>query len=83
MLNLTDHLRRLRVDKYEYIAMKVIVLLQSGECVTRANGMSPLQSLNKMNFIHRHIRFTGTGKGVCQSRESATSTTTVYVIALS
>lgn len=31
MLNLTDHLRRLRVDRYEYVAMKVIVLLQSGE----------------------------------------------------
>lgn len=30
MLNLTDHLRRLRVDRYEYVAMKVIVLLQSG-----------------------------------------------------
>lgn len=29
MLNLTDHLRRLRVDQYEYVAMKVIVLLQS------------------------------------------------------
>ncbi|KAH8415091.1 hypothetical protein KR215_002639 [Drosophila sulfurigaster] len=29
MLNLTDHLRRLRVDRYEYVAMKVIVLLQS------------------------------------------------------
>lgn len=32
MLNLTDHLRRLRVDKFEYVAMKVIVLLQSGKC---------------------------------------------------
>lgn len=31
MLNLTDHLRRLKVDRYEYVAMKVIVLLQSGE----------------------------------------------------
>lgn len=31
MLNLTDHLRRLRVDRYEYVAMKVIVLLSSGE----------------------------------------------------
>lgn len=31
MLNLTDHLRRLKVDKYEYVAMKVIVLLSSGE----------------------------------------------------
>lgn len=30
MLNLTDHMRRLRVDRYEYVAMKVIVLLQSG-----------------------------------------------------
>lgn len=30
MLNLTDHLRRLKVDKYEYVAMKVIVLLSSG-----------------------------------------------------
>lgn len=30
MLNLTDHLRRLRVDRYEYVAMKVIMLLQSG-----------------------------------------------------
>lgn len=31
MLNLTDHLRRLKVDKYEYVAMKVIVLLSSGK----------------------------------------------------
>ncbi|PSN44390.1 hypothetical protein C0J52_05759 [Blattella germanica] len=30
MLNFTEHLRRLRVDKYEYVAMKVIVLLTSG-----------------------------------------------------
>lgn len=29
MLNLTEHLRRLKVDRYEYVAMKVIVLLQS------------------------------------------------------
>ncbi|XP_050082829.1 nuclear hormone receptor FTZ-F1 beta isoform X2 [Anopheles aquasalis] len=29
MLHLTDHLRRLRVDRYEYVAMKVIVLLSS------------------------------------------------------
>ena len=31
MLNFTEHLRRLRVDRYEYVAMKVIVLLSSGE----------------------------------------------------
>lgn len=30
MLNFTEHLRRLRVDRYEYVAMKVIVLLTSG-----------------------------------------------------
>lgn len=30
MLNLADHMRRLKVDKYEYVAMKVIVLLSSG-----------------------------------------------------
>lgn len=30
MLHFTDHLRRLRVDRYEYVAMKVIVLLNSG-----------------------------------------------------
>lgn len=31
MLNFTEQLRRLRVDQYEYVAMKVIVLLTSGE----------------------------------------------------
>lgn len=29
MLHFTDHLRRLRVDRYEYVALKVIVLLTS------------------------------------------------------
>ncbi|KAF7266047.1 nuclear hormone receptor FTZ-F1 beta [Rhynchophorus ferrugineus] len=29
MLNFTEHLRRLKVDQYEYVAMKVIVLLTS------------------------------------------------------
>lgn len=31
MLNFTEQLRRLRVDQYEYVAMKVIVLLTSGK----------------------------------------------------
>lgn len=31
MLNLSYQLRRLQVDNYEYMAMKVIVLLTSGE----------------------------------------------------
>jgi len=35
MLNLTEHLRRLRVDKFEYVAMKVIILLTSGEIANR------------------------------------------------
>ena len=30
MIHFTDHLRRLRVDQYEYAAMKVIILLSSG-----------------------------------------------------
>lgn len=29
MLNLTEHLRRLRVDQYEYVCLKVIILLTS------------------------------------------------------
>lgn len=38
MLNLTQQLRRLQVDKYEYMAMKVIVLLYSGENNTDAEN---------------------------------------------
>lgn len=30
MLNFTEQLRRLKVDQYEYVAMKVILLLTSG-----------------------------------------------------
>ncbi|KAL9875832.1 nuclear hormone receptor FTZ-F1 beta-like isoform 1-T12 [Glossina fuscipes fuscipes] len=58
MLNLADHLRRLRVDRYEYVAMKVIVLLQSDtselqepvkvrECQEKA-----LQSLQAYTLAH-------------------------------
>lgn len=35
MLNFTEQLRRLRVDRYEYVAMKVIVLLTSGNLFLR------------------------------------------------
>lgn len=31
MLNFTEQLRRLRIDQYEYVAMKVIILLTSGK----------------------------------------------------
>lgn len=78
MLNLTDHLRRLRVDKYEYIAMKVIVLLQSGKSNWLRFLLKPQYNLPS----NRHIRFTGTGKSMCQSRESFASSTTVHVISL-
>lgn len=45
MLHLTDHLRRLKVDKYEYVAMKVIVLLSSGNLYKFKNIL-----LNKTNM---------------------------------
>jgi nuclear receptor subfamily 5 group A member 3 len=48
MLNLTDHLRRLRVDKYEYVAMKVIVLLSSGKCAIR----STKGTISNLGFLH-------------------------------
>ena len=31
MLNFTEQLRRLKVDYYEYVSMKVVVLLTSGK----------------------------------------------------
>ncbi|KAG4071354.1 hypothetical protein HA402_004058 [Bradysia odoriphaga] len=58
MLNLTDHLRRLRVDKYEYIAMKVIVLLQSDTSDLRepekvcASQEKALQALQQYTLSH-------------------------------
>ncbi|KAJ6633686.1 Nuclear hormone receptor FTZ-F1 beta [Pseudolycoriella hygida] len=58
MLNLTDHLRRLRVDKYEYIAMKVIVLLQSDTSdlrepeKVRASQEKALQALQQYTLSH-------------------------------
>ena len=33
MIHFTDHLRRLRVDQFEYAAMKVIILLSSGKFI--------------------------------------------------
>lgn len=33
MIHFTDHLRRLRVDQFEYAAMKVIILLSSGKSI--------------------------------------------------
>lgn len=40
MLNFTEQLRRLRVDRYEYVAMKVIVLLTSGELLVAPKSMN-------------------------------------------
>ena len=33
MINFSDQLRRLKVDHYEYVSMKVIVLLTSGRSI--------------------------------------------------
>ncbi|CAG9803282.1 unnamed protein product [Chironomus riparius] len=58
MLNLTDHLRRLKVDKYEYVAMKVIVLLSSDTAElkepekVRASQEKALQALQAYTLGH-------------------------------
>ncbi|CAF4836398.1 unnamed protein product [Pieris macdunnoughi] len=58
MLSFTDHLRRLRVDRYEYVALKVIVLLTSdapelreAECV-RASQEKALAALQAYTATH-------------------------------
>lgn len=83
MLNLTDHLRRLRVDKYEYVAMKVIVLLQSGEYILAAICKFDILSSTCILFANRHIRFTRTGEGACVPRESIASITIIYSASVS
>ncbi|XP_055543823.1 nuclear hormone receptor FTZ-F1 beta isoform X1 [Wyeomyia smithii] len=58
MLNLTDHLRRLRVDRYEYVAMKVIVLMSSDTSElkesekVRASQEKALQALQAYTLAH-------------------------------
>lgn len=58
MLSLTDHLRRLRVDRYEYVAMKVIVLLSSDTSElkesekVRASQEKALQALQAYTLAH-------------------------------
>ncbi|KAK9511595.1 hypothetical protein O3M35_000222 [Rhynocoris fuscipes] len=58
MLNFTDHLRRLRVDRYEYVAMKVIVLLSSDTSElkepekVRASQEKALQALQHYTLAH-------------------------------
>ncbi|XP_053673011.1 nuclear hormone receptor FTZ-F1 beta [Anopheles nili] len=58
MLHLTDHLRRLRVDRYEYVAMKVIVLLSSDTSElkesekVRTSQEKALQALQAYTLAH-------------------------------
>ncbi|XP_039288990.1 nuclear hormone receptor FTZ-F1 beta [Nilaparvata lugens] len=58
MLNFTEHLRRLRVDRYEYVAMKVIVLLTSDASdlrepeKVRASQEKALQALQHYTLAH-------------------------------
>jgi len=59
MLNLTDHLRRLKVDKYEYVAMKVIVLLSSGELLLVVQQTGAAKKFHTC-MIFRYGRTEGT-----------------------
>nr|CAD7588759.1 unnamed protein product [Timema genevievae] len=58
MLNFTEHLRRLKVDKYEYVAMKVIVLLTSDASdlreseKVRASQEKALEALQQYTLTH-------------------------------
>lgn len=58
MLNFTEQLRRLRVDRYEYVAMKVIVLLTSDTSElreaekVRASQEKALQALQDYTLSH-------------------------------
>uniref|UniRef100_A0A1B6DMQ3 Nuclear hormone receptor FTZ-F1 beta n=1 Tax=Clastoptera arizonana TaxID=38151 RepID=A0A1B6DMQ3_9HEMI len=58
MLNFTEQLRRLRVDRYEYVAMKVIVLLTSDASElkepekVRASQEKALQALQHYTLAH-------------------------------
>lgn len=58
MLNFTEHLRRLRVDRYEYVAMKVIVLLTSDTSElreaekVRASQEKALKALQDYTLTH-------------------------------
>ena len=59
MLNFTDQLRRLKVDYFEYVSMKVIVLLTSGkDFAYRRTRYFRMESI-KVSF-YRCYRFEGT-----------------------
>ena len=51
MIAFTQHLRRLRVDQYEYAALKLIILLTAGE-------RAPLSCICRKSFIIKGIRGT-------------------------
>lgn len=82
MLNLTDHMRRLRLDRYEYVAMKVIVLLQSGGW--RRGGFVVIEGelMEIGNSPSRHVRTEGTGEGANESGEGAARVAVVHVKSL-
>jgi nuclear receptor subfamily 5 group A protein 3 len=81
MLNFTEQLRRLRVDQYEYVAMKVIVLLTSGE---RHAGRSRGCVLTRRFFVFfRHFRIEGSREGEGFARESSESAPRLHAQPLS
>lgn len=79
MLNLTDHLRRLRVDRYEYVAMKVIVLLQSGK---RLHFIGVNLYFSVLMYF-RYIRTARTCQGKRMPRKSFAKFTGLHVGPLS
>lgn len=54
MIHFTDHLRRLRVDQFEYAAMKVIILLSSGNVTL--DIFSSLEILIFIGFVFLCVR---------------------------
>ena len=91
MLNFTEQLRRLKVDYYEYVSMKVIVLLTSGKLNFRYSliliktfpySMVVIEPYI-LSFSHRCLRTQGTRACSRLARKSCTSIATIYNSAIS
>ena len=93
MLNFTEQLRRLKVDYYEYVSMKVIVLLTSGKlnfryspllikCKIFLYSMVVIESYN-LSFSHRCL-WTQRARACSRlARKSCTGIATIYNSAIS
>lgn len=81
MIHFTDHLRRLRVDQFEYAAMKVIILLSSGN--TTLNRSSFLVKCLLTFILIRYEWSEGVGKCAKLSGIGAESASAVHALSLS